>query len=100
MVAEAVAEVAELTKNAKWYAGQWYDFACVYSLASTKIEGKKKEYADRAMELLRKAVKEGWNDAAHTAYDTDLDALRNREDFKKLLADLEKKPAAQPAKEP
>ena len=99
-VAEAVAEVAELTKNPSWNAGQWYDFACVYSLASAKIADKKKEYADRAMELLQKAVKAGWNDAEHTAKDTDLDPLRDREDFKKLLADLEKKPAAQPETQP
>jgi hypothetical protein len=100
MVAEAVAEVAELTKNPNGRAGQWYNCACVYSLASTKIEGKKKEYADRAMELLQKAVKAGWNDAEHTAKDTDLAPLRDREDFKKLLADLEKKATARPGKEP
>ncbi len=99
-VAEAVAEVAELIKNPSWNAGQWYDFACVYSLASAKIADKKNEYADRAMELLDKAVKEGWNDAAHTAKDTDLDPLRDREDFKKLLADLERNAAAQSETKP
>ena len=36
----------------------------------------------------------------HTAKNTDLDPLRNREDFKKLLADLEKKAAAQAEKKP
>jgi hypothetical protein len=100
MVPEAVAEVAVLTKNANWGALEWYDCACVYSLASAKIADKKREYTDRAMELLQKAVDVGWDDAAHVANDTDLDPLRSREDFKKLLADLEKKPAAQPAKEP
>ena len=95
-----MAEVAELTKNPSWNADQWYNFACVYSLASTKIADKKNEYADRAMELLQKAVKAGWNDAKHTAKDTDLVPLRDREDFKKLLADLERKPAARPAPQP
>ena len=52
------------------------------------------------MELLQKAVKEGWNDAKHTANDTDLAPLRDRDDFKKLLADLEKKLAAQREKKP
>jgi hypothetical protein len=99
-VAEAVAEVAELTKDPSWNASKWYDFACIYSLASTKISDKKNEYADRAMELLQKAVKEGWDDAGHTARDTDLDPLRNREDFKKLLADLQKQQAAQPENKP
>lgn len=97
-VPEAVAEVAELTTYPSWNASQWYNFACVYSLASTKIADRKNEYADRAMELLHKAVKEGWSDAEHMAKDADLDPLRNREDFKKLLPDLERKAAAQPEK--
>jgi hypothetical protein len=95
-VPEAVAEIADLTKNPSWNAARWYDFACVYSLASGKIADKKNEYADRAMELLQKAVKAGWDNAAHTAEDPDLAPLRNREDFKKLLADLEKKAPGQP----
>jgi hypothetical protein len=49
-----------------------------------------KEDADRAMEWLHKAVKAGYKDAAHMKKDTDLDALRERADFKKLLAELEK----------
>ena len=49
------------------------------------------EFADRATELLLKGVKAGYNDAAHMAKDTDLDPLRGREDFKKLLAGQEKK---------
>jgi tetratricopeptide (TPR) repeat protein len=88
-VAEAVAEVAELTKAGTWDAGQWYDFACIYALAAGGQDGgKKKEYADRAMELLQRAVKAGYKDAAHMAKDTDLDVLRGREDFKKLLAEM------------
>jgi len=95
MVAEAVAEVAELTAPganatglANWTAGQWYNFACVYAIGSTKIAGKKQEYADRAMELLQKAVKAGFKYPAHMKQDKDLDALRDREDFKKLVAEL------------
>jgi tetratricopeptide (TPR) repeat protein len=95
-VAEAVAEVAALTKLAPWNAGQWYDFACVYALASAKSADKKQENADRAMELLRRAVQAGWKNAAHMRKDTDLDPLRGREDFQKLIRELEKHPAAGP----
>ena len=95
-VAEAVAEVAELTKNASGDAGQWYNFACFYAIACDKTADKKQEYADRAMKLLRKAVTTGWNDAAHMAKDTDLDPLRGREDFKKLIDGLAKKSPAEP----
>lgn len=92
MIVEAIAKAAELTKSSKWNAIQWYDFACVYSIASGKIADKKQEYADRAMELLHKAVKAGYKDAVHMATDSDLDALRDRADFKKLLTEFEKKP--------
>jgi serine/threonine-protein kinase len=88
-VPEAVAEVAELTKAGKWPRTVWYDFACAYAVASGRDAGRKKEYADRAMELLRQAVKAGYANAAHMAKDTDLNALRDREDFKKLLAEVE-----------
>ncbi len=102
MVAEAVAEFAELTKSPNWDAVQWYDFACVYSVASGKLAGKKQEYADRAMELLQKAVKAGWKDADHLKKDTDLAPLRDRADLKTLIAELEKKapPKTEPAPKP
>jgi tetratricopeptide (TPR) repeat protein len=93
-VAEAVAEVAELSKMATWNTGQWYDFARVYALASGKVADKKQEYADCAMQLLHQAVKAGWKDAAHMTKDTDIDSLRGREDFRKLIGELEKKPVA------
>ena len=41
-----------------------------------------KEDADRAIDLLQKAVKAGYKDAAHMAKVTDLEPLRAREDFK------------------
>jgi hypothetical protein len=48
-----------------------------------------KEEADRAMAWLVQAVAAGYKDAAQMKEDKDLDALRDREDFKKLLAGLE-----------
>lgn len=94
--AEAVAEVGELTRtpkvnasnSPKWTASQWYDFACIYSVASGKVADKKQEYADRAMELLQQAVKAGYKDAEQVKTNTDLDPLREREDFLKLIAEL------------
>ena len=43
------------------------------------------------MQWLQKAVQAGYKDAAHMKKDTDLDPLRDRDDFKKLLAELEAK---------
>ena len=98
--AEAVAEVEELTKESKWNAGQWYNFSCVYAVASGQIADKRTEYADRAMEMLRQAVKAGFKDAANMQQDKDLDPLREREDFKTLLAALGKQPPPQPEQKP
>jgi serine/threonine protein kinase/gas vesicle protein len=100
LVAEAVAEVAELLKLPGVSAPVLYDCGCVYALASGKSADKKQEYADRAMQLLHQAVKGGWKDAAHMKKDTDLDSLRGREDFKQLLQELEKKSAARPEEQP
>jgi serine/threonine protein kinase/tetratricopeptide (TPR) repeat protein len=47
-----------------------------------------KEEADRAMAWLTKAVAAGFVDVAGLCRDADLDVLRDREDFRKLLADL------------
>jgi hypothetical protein len=47
------------------------------------------EYTQQALALLQQAVTLGFKDAAHIKADPDLEALRPREEFKKLLADLE-----------
>jgi serine/threonine protein kinase len=50
-----------------------------------------KEEADRAMVWLKQAVAAGFKDAAHMVQDTDLDSLRDREDFRMLLTELKAK---------
>jgi tetratricopeptide (TPR) repeat protein len=86
--AEAIIEIEELTRVGQWSARQWYGFACAYANASIKIAGKKQEYGDRAVEMLRQAVKDGYRNAAKMSKDHWLNPLRGREDFKKLLAEL------------
>jgi tetratricopeptide (TPR) repeat protein len=79
-----------------------YDAACFLCHCATLVEKDNKldeakraefakSYADKAMELLQQAVARGYKDAAHMKKDPDLEPLRAREDFKKLLASLEKK---------
>jgi tetratricopeptide (TPR) repeat protein/serine/threonine protein kinase len=48
-------------------------------------------YADRAMDLLRQAIRKGFKNAKKMKEDPDLDPLRPRADFQKLLAELEEK---------
>jgi tetratricopeptide (TPR) repeat protein len=87
--AEAVAEVEALTKASKWSANDWHGFACVFALASTKFADRKQEYGDRAMELLNQAVQAGYKNAAVLTKNPFFEPLRQREDFQKLLAELE-----------
>ncbi len=87
-VAEAMAEVDELSKIESKNPGHGYNLARLYAFASTKIDAKKTEYANRAMELLLKAVAAGFQDAARLVKSDDLLPLRDRDDFMKLLAGL------------
>src|SRR5262249_30800344 len=84
-------------------ANDTYKAASDLSLCVTLVDkdtrlddAKRKElatdYADRAMTLLKQAVAHGYKDAAQMRRDPDLRPLRTREDFRKLLAALERKP--------
>jgi hypothetical protein len=48
-------------------------------------------YGDAAIKLLRDAVGKGYKDVKQIKQDTDLDPLRQRQDFQKLVAELEGK---------
>jgi len=52
--------------------------------------------ANRAVALLQQAVAKGYKDAEHVKKDTDLKALRERDDFKKLVAKLQAAKAKRP----
>jgi non-specific serine/threonine protein kinase/serine/threonine-protein kinase len=76
-----------------------YNAAC-YQAVTASLQAKAtdphaaklaKDDGDKAMAWLQKAVAAGWKDAAHMKTDTDLDILRDRDDFKKLMAELEAK---------
>jgi eukaryotic-like serine/threonine-protein kinase len=79
-----------------------YDAACFLSrcvpivakhdkLDATQRQEAAQFYGDAAMKLLREAVSKGYKDVAHMKKDTDLDPLRQRDDFQKLVAELEGK---------
>jgi eukaryotic-like serine/threonine-protein kinase len=57
-----------------------------------------KPEADQAMALLRKAVDMGYRNAAKFRTESALDPLRKREDFQKLLQEVETPPPAKPEK--
>jgi tetratricopeptide (TPR) repeat protein len=78
-------------------AASLYNAACYRAVVAelqTKTPGDESVQlaqadAERAMEWLRQAIEAGWTDAAHLRQDTDLDGLRERQDFQELLAELE-----------
>jgi tetratricopeptide (TPR) repeat protein len=82
-----------------------YNAACSLSLCvpivakHDKLDSQERQaaaqfYGDRAMKQLRDAVNKGYKDVAHMKKDTDLDPLRQRPDFQKLIAELEKAASA------
>ena len=79
-----------------------YDAACLLSLCvpivakHDKLDDRQRQeaarfYGDAAMKLLRDAVSKGYKDVAHMKKDIDLDPLRQREDYQKLVAELDGK---------
>jgi hypothetical protein len=74
-----------------------YDSACYRAVTAAVLRagGKPSEAtqadteADRAMAWLKKAVAAGYKDVTRLNQDKELDSLRDRADFRKLVAELE-----------
>jgi serine/threonine-protein kinase len=98
--AQAVAEASALAEAKDADATMVYNAACVGAQASAAVKNDTTladRYAARAVELLREAVAKGFKDVEHLKKDSDLDRLRGRDDFKKLVAELE---SGAPGKKP
>jgi tetratricopeptide (TPR) repeat protein/tRNA A-37 threonylcarbamoyl transferase component Bud32 len=103
----AAVEAATRVHDLGWDPpGNAYNAACALAMCVPIVEtddkASKEErdrqmqfYAEQAMTMLRDAVAKGFKDAAHMKKDTDLDPLRSRADFQKLLAELEAKAKAE-----
>ena len=94
--AEAEAEVEALTRDAATLNSILCEAACVYSLAAAAFPDdaeRQERYAGRALALLRRAQAAGFlkdrRRVEHIKQVADFDALRPRDDFQKLIAELE-----------
>ncbi len=76
-----------------------YNSACYRAITATVLRATDKSAsaahqadaeADRAMVLLNRAVVAGYKDVAHMRNDKDLDSLRARPDYQKLVTELER----------
>jgi hypothetical protein len=90
----AIREAEEVAKDAN--AVTLFEAACVFALAAGRPEEtggslSKEACGKRAVALLRQAVAQDGKIAEHIKRHAYLQALRQRDDFKKLLAELEKK---------
>ena len=61
--------------------------AMASSIPITRGE-ERRSLAAEAVQTLQRAVAAGWNDAGKTSRDPDMAPLRDREDFRRLLAEL------------
>jgi serine/threonine protein kinase/tetratricopeptide (TPR) repeat protein len=96
---EAAITARERIKLWPGYYKEYYDLACDLAQCGPLIgkdkeltpeqQAKRQQYADEALEALRTAVSLGWNNAAHTKTDSDLDRLRDRKDYQELLRRME-----------
>jgi tetratricopeptide (TPR) repeat protein len=95
----ALAEVFQrLERSTRTNPGGLYNLACLYSVLSglgpldkalpaDQAQREQTEAADRAMAALRRAVNAGSDNLEHMKHDADLDPLRVRTDFQRLLLD-------------
>ena len=98
---EDAVRAAETRRDMGWNApADAYDAACFLSQCipivarQERLDDKQRNeaaqfYGDAAMRLLRDAVNKGYKDVAHMKKDADLNQLRRRQDFQKLIARLE-----------
>jgi tetratricopeptide (TPR) repeat protein len=98
----AVEQTERALREKPRQADGWYNAACVYSLAVPLVRKDEKlpaarrtdlaqKYGARAVELLHEAVARGFAMVATIRADPDLAPVRDRDDFKKFLQELEKK---------
>lgn len=84
-----MADVLRLINHTDFKSTEWYVLAEIASRASGKSTGKQEEYAALAVELLRRAFAKGWRtDPDDGEGNPVFDPLRQREDFKALVAEL------------
>jgi tetratricopeptide (TPR) repeat protein len=61
----------------------------LYNLACTEA---RLGNIDQALKYLKDSIQNGYSDVEHIKKDTDLDSLRNNEEFKNIISELEKNP--------
>jgi tetratricopeptide (TPR) repeat protein len=103
---EGIKDAAGCQKTAEMWeklerrdAGSLYNAACMRAVAaaviaagddSAELAAQADAEADLALKWLAQAVAAGFSDTGQLAADRDLDAIRDRDEFKKMLVELER----------
>lgn len=74
---EAVEMMKQIIEEDPYSPGTWYDNACLYALMGR---------GDDAVAALRTSFEKGYRSFTHIENDSDMDSIRDREDFKALIA--------------
>jgi hypothetical protein len=92
---KAFAEALAVAQISQAHPGTIYNTACICALAAAQVSGNaalKEKYAAQAVMLLQLVRQKGLfrvpADATNLSRDPDLDSLRQREDFRKFLAEV------------
>ena len=94
--ARGVAAAQEVVKTEVVTAQDVYNAACTFSTAIPKVnaddaltdaekKSRSEDYSLQAVRYLRRAVETGFTDDEQYRSDSDLDILRDREDFKEMM---------------
>jgi serine/threonine protein kinase/tetratricopeptide (TPR) repeat protein len=93
-VKQALAEAESLLAERQRDVAVVYDLACLFAQAAAAVKAdadQAEKCAASAVLLLRQASEHGFRELAQFKRDPDLDPLRKRMDFKKLMEELEAK---------
>jgi tetratricopeptide (TPR) repeat protein len=87
-VERGIEEAANLAKLSGSDPSNLYNIACVYSLAGTKDEKNRESHIQNALQLLERAVEQGYQDAEQMQMNEDLKLLHNHDAYQALLTKL------------
>jgi tetratricopeptide (TPR) repeat protein len=90
-IPQALQEAESLIASLDADAPTLYTGAVILALASAAMPEQADRHGQHAVGLLRRALAKGYKDLATLKQGRDLDLLREREDFKRLLAEFEAK---------
>ena len=75
-----------VTPNTPARAVLCYDAACLHAMATEETRGEaSEEHAKRALALLDESFRLGWANLDQANSDSDLDAIRDRKQFARIL---------------